>query len=251
MYKKTKIYKKMKKLLKFGRTKYFLILAVAKFNEIFFKEIPCTKKTKQCSKNRKSRYLKCHNVGKNIPICCATHLYEMLKDTVRCLEKNNIKYFIAYGTLLGAVRHKGLIPWDNDLDLIILDKDSKRVYELLNKSFKDKYHITSGKFDGIGSDVLIRVDYSAINSLHIDLFPCKTDKENIYVEHNDILKYKKIFPLQKIKFYDIEVFAPNDIQYCLDYFYGKGYMEYACKQWMLSDKKTKITDFSPAKIKLN
>jgi lipopolysaccharide cholinephosphotransferase len=46
-------------------------------------------------------------------------LLQMAKEIVKIFDKHDIKYFIAFGTLLGAVRHKGFIPWDDDFDMFL------------------------------------------------------------------------------------------------------------------------------------
>src|SRR5690554_1982412 len=46
-------------------------------------------------------------------------LFEMLKVFDSFCQQHNITYFLAYGTLIGAVRHKGFIPWDDDIDIVI------------------------------------------------------------------------------------------------------------------------------------
>lgn len=58
-------------------------------------------------------------------------LLEMAKTIKDILEANNINYIITYGTLIGAVRHKGFIPWDDDFDFILFDDEYPRAMEIL------------------------------------------------------------------------------------------------------------------------
>jgi len=64
---------------------------------------------------------------------------ELLKDVVDTLNEENIAYYLDFGTLLGIIREKRLIPWDNDLDISILkEEDYKKIPKVLEK-IKNKY----------------------------------------------------------------------------------------------------------------
>jgi lipopolysaccharide cholinephosphotransferase len=68
-------------------------------------------------------------------------LLDLLEFFHGVCEKYNIPYYLTYGTLLGAVRHKGFIPWDDDIDVAMLRKDYNRFYRVVKKELGSKYAI--------------------------------------------------------------------------------------------------------------
>ena len=61
---------------------------------------------------------------------------ELLNFVVNVLEKYDLKYWLDYGTLLGAVRHGGYIPWDDDIDLGMMRKDYNKLIEVIDDEIK-------------------------------------------------------------------------------------------------------------------
>lgn len=72
---------------------------------------------------------------------------EMALEVKRICQKHNIKYSIIAGTLLGAARHKGFIPWDDDLDIGMLRNEYEKFINIANKELKGEYFLQTWDTD--------------------------------------------------------------------------------------------------------
>lgn len=72
-------------------------------------------------------------------------LLMILKDFIEICEENNLQYYVCGGTALGAVRHNGFIPWDDDVDVYLFRKDYEKFLDIVSKMENNKYTFVNFK----------------------------------------------------------------------------------------------------------
>lgn len=93
-------------------------------------------------------------------------LWDMYVQISDIFDKNGIKYFLSYGSLLGALRHHGFIPWDDDFDICVMCDDYDRAIKILQNYLPiDKYVIHNKQ-----SDSRYWLDYTKIRHLNSEVF---------------------------------------------------------------------------------
>lgn len=88
----------------------------------------------------------------------------LLQLFARKCQENGLRYWLDYGTLLGAVRHQGFIPWDDDLDVAMAKPDYDRLMSMLDEIFpvSDGFTYNRGRF--------LQIGYKG-TPLNLDVFP--------------------------------------------------------------------------------
>ena len=71
----------------------------------------------------------------------------ILHEFDRVCKKNGIRYYLAYGTLIGAVRENGIIPWDDDIDVVVPRNDYEKLRDLPASEWREPYFLQSEKTD--------------------------------------------------------------------------------------------------------
>lgn len=102
------------------------------------------------------------------------YLLELLKVFKKICEAENIWYTLAYGTILGAVRHKGFIPWDPDVDVYLKLPDVERFREAFYKYQPDGILIHDRKRDNKSTkshDTLYFSRDVGFPDVHLDIYP--------------------------------------------------------------------------------
>lgn len=125
---------------------------------------------------------------------------EMLREVVTICEEEGIKYYAMFGTLLGAVRHQGPIPWDNDIDLCVPVEEMERFVSVMKQKLPTKYWLDYR--DNIKSlRYFPRVGLYGYytESFHIDFYPLAGMPDNIS-KSKRVRKYGKfLFVLLRAK----------------------------------------------------
>lgn len=116
-------------------------------------------------------------------------LLDMMKEVDSFCRGHNLTYYLAFGTLIGAVRHKGYIPWDDDVDIMMPRKDYEElekifpvdgIYRFLTSNNTKNYPYSYGKIIDVRTvkNEAIRSKYQVIG-LDIDVFPIDNYPDDI------------------------------------------------------------------------
>lgn len=162
-------------------------------------------------------------------------LYDLLQLITCELDKQNIEYTMSGGTLLGAVRHGGLIPWDDDADLCVLNKTPKEVINLMKPL--EKFNIIA--YETIKGNIVV-VKYKN-SDISVDLFMMKksknlTDNQETYkylfpynIQYpNEWFYEHELYPLRNYKFGPLIIKGPNDYE---------NFLNRAYKNWQTTADK--------------
>ncbi len=175
---------------------------------------------------------------------------EILKEVDAICKKNNIHYFLTAGTMLGAVRHKGFIPWDDDVDIGMLPEDYEKFLRVCPESLSvdygyqtvsteptshyihDKIRLKNSFFSTKFSD-----RYNMLNGVYIDIFIYYKTADSEKKQQRHIRKLTKIRewlavcwhirPVKKAFRYRIRYKISRHISHAwLDKYYRKVLMKY-------------------------
>ncbi len=133
---------------------------------------------------------------------------DMLKELEKVCDKYGLTYYADSGTLIGAVRHKGYIPWDDDIDLVMLRKDYNKLLEVAPKEFKSPYFLQNCYTDkdyirghsqmrnsATTGSIKEDVDKPFNKGIFIDIFPLDNIPDSEFMFKLQIFRLKKLWKL--------------------------------------------------------
>lgn len=148
--------------------------------------------------------------------------FSVLKEFDRVYKKNDIKYSLAFGTLLGAVRHKGFIPWDDDIDVMMEYTEYLKFQEVADKSLNEEFYFQSRLKNpynyiywnriGLKNTTSIDISFASVPAnwgICIDIFPAfpinkKMEKKEMH--------WLRMFSLLSLKYFHSATFKGSSFK---------------------------------------
>lgn len=138
-------------------------------------------------------------------------ILDIVKDIDKLCKDNNIEYYILYGSTLGAIRHKGFIPWDDDFDIgmtydnyikflnVCEEQLDKSKYYVQTPEKEEDYYLSFSKIRDITTTLIEEgnKDIDIVRSVYVDVFPLVGVPNNKIKEN--ILKVNRAFMLSANK----------------------------------------------------
>ncbi|HNZ63572.1 MAG TPA: LicD family protein [Bacillota bacterium] len=131
---------------------------------------------------------------------------DILKAVDKICRKYNIPYMLYGGTMLGAIRHRGFIPWDDDIDICMLRNDYERFLEIASHELPDHLVLSNYKYEKYSTLMFTKVrhldslfahpanlDSPVHHGIFIDIFPLDSLQSNYRKSKKQMLKSNRQF----------------------------------------------------------
>jgi lipopolysaccharide cholinephosphotransferase len=138
---------------------------------------------------------------------------KILKEVKRICAKHDIKYFLTGGTLIGAVRHKGFIPWDDDIDIYMFRKDYNKLialekeiydrgYKIMNIGNTDNYYLKFSKIVDKNTTLWERREIPCIIGTFVDVFPLDFCNAGLFRRHREWYDFDDLMNIYRLSIED-------------------------------------------------
>ena len=156
-------------------------------------------------------------------------MLDILLEVKRLCNKHDIRYWLDFGTLLGAVRHAGFIPWDDDLDVCVLEDDFERFLRVCSEELPDWLVLQTEKTEkdsGMGAGLVKIRDKNSLYIHDFDSFRSDYSK-GIFIDVFKSVRYPEMprglfcYLSRRVSFaygfwhYHLPISMKNIICYCV------------------------------------
>ncbi|XP_071053688.1 ribitol 5-phosphate transferase FKRP [Onthophagus taurus] len=193
----------------------------------------CTKNTSRCFPPVVSS-LPSYLIEKKLtPPCCMSNLRKTALHVFKNLEDCGIRYWLEGGSLLGAMKHGDILPWDYDVDVGVNRDDLSRCVWLERAKFKPVVDLKGFYWEKAGEGNYFRVHYSKKNRIFVNIFPFYAKNGTMSLDGWNLNRKRMEFPdhflhpMSSISFCGRNVPSPNNIRDFLELKFGRGSIENA------------------------